>query len=155
MTSNCKPFPPTNAAELLALCDGNWLSLRSRYKPDQGENSWQESEKAELHWQWQELEAGVNVLGVLQLKNPGPGLKSITFNADGNWQDDQGNQGVWQLQPEAQFKLEYQKDNIKVQETIWFRKPNLRLRSLLIWDGESLMASQFCSEIRRVIKPSN
>ena len=104
----------------MELCGGNWLSLRSRYKPDQGESSWEESERAELHWQWLPAKTGdaKGQLGSLQLQNPNTPPRQLIFFADGR-----------------------------------FQKPNLRLRSLLVWNAEILEASQFCSEIRRVSRP--
>ena len=139
----------------MELCGGNWLSLRSRYKPDQSESSWEESERAELHWQWLPAKTGdtEGQLGSLQLQNPNTPPRQLIFFADGRFQDDGGICGSWRLQPEAQLEIEHQVGARKMQETIWFQKPNLRLRSLLVWNAEILEASQFCSEIRRVSRP--
>ena len=139
----------------MELCGGTWLSLRSRYKPDQSESSWDESERAELHWQWLPAKTGdaEGQLGSLQLQNPNTPPRQLIFFADGRFQDDGGICGSWRLQPEAQLEIEHQVGARKMQETIWFQKPNLRLRSLLVWNAEILEASQFCSEIRRVSRP--
>jgi hypothetical protein len=157
MADNSRPFPPVSAVEIMELCGGNWLSLRSRYKPDQGESSWEESERAELHWQWLPAKTGdaEGQLGALQLQNPNTPPRQLVFFGDGRFQAEAGICGCWRLQPEAQLEIEHQVGARKMQETIWFQKPNLRLRSLLVWNAEILEASQFCSEIRRVSKPTS
>ena len=110
----------------MELCGGNWLSLRSRYKPDQGETSWEESERAELHWQWLPAKTGdtEGQLGSLQLQNPNTPPRQLIFFADGRFQDDAGICGCWRLQPEAQLEIEHQVGARKMQETMWFQKPN-------------------------------
>jgi len=87
----------------------------------------------------------------IQTRHPG----SLFFFGDGRFQAEAGICGCWRLQPEAQLEIEHQVGARKMQETIWFQKPNLRLRSLLVWNAEILEASQFCSEIRRVSRPPN
>jgi len=45
-------FPPTTAAEVLALCDGAWMSLRSQLQPADSDEGWHTSEKGELKLSW-------------------------------------------------------------------------------------------------------
>ena len=45
-------FPPTSASEVLALCDGAWMSLRSQLQPADSDEGWHTSEKGELKLSW-------------------------------------------------------------------------------------------------------
>ena len=46
-------------------------------------------------------------------------------------------------------------DGFLVQERIWFTRVNLRLRSTTAVDGEGVpLQGSFCTDIRRVSKPS-
>jgi hypothetical protein len=62
--------------------------------------------------------------------------------------------GNWHLGEDGSLVLTVEEQNRCLKEQIWFRKPNLRLRSTLeqFADGRPGRAS-FSSEIRRVRKP--
>ena len=63
-------------------------------------------------------------------------------------------QGHWNLGEDGILELTVEEDDRRLNERIWFRKPNLRLRSTLeqFADGRPGRAS-FSSEIRRVQRP--
>ena len=44
-----QPFPPADPAAFLALCDGQWMSLRSCFELSrEGDDEWHSSERGEL-----------------------------------------------------------------------------------------------------------
>ena len=147
-------FPPTSAAEVLALCDGVWMSLRSTLQPADSDEGWHSSEKGELTLHW--TAAGDHsALGTLDATPPSGITSRLTFLADGRLETCDGKQGRWELQANGRLVLIHSDGELRLEEAISFTKPNLRLRNLLIWKGEQLQGSQFCSEIRRVSKPSS
>ena len=147
-------FPPTSAAEVLALCDGAWMSLRSQLQPADSDEGWHTSEKGELKLSWTASE-NADELGSLEATPPSGQSTVLTFWADGRLEGSSGQQGRWELQVGSRLVLIHSEGEQRIEESISFTKPNLRLRNLLIWKGEQLQGSQFCSEIRRVSKPTS
>lgn len=150
-------FPPHDAAALLALFAGEWLSLRSRFDLRQtqadDDGAWHASERGELRQTWTAAAPGESdLLGVLESRAPDGRVQRLTFQRDGGLQADGGVQGEWQLGGEGRLQLRHGADGIDHLESIWFAKPNLRLRSLLARQGEALLAAGFCSEVRRVTR---
>ena len=150
-------FPPHDAAALLALCAGEWLSLRSRFDlclaQGDDDGAWHASDRGELRQTWTAAPAGGELLGVLESRSPDGRVQRLTFQRDGGLQADGGLRGEWQLEGEGRLLLSHGADGIDHHETIWFAKPNLRLRSVLAQQGEELLAAGFCSEVRRVTRP--
>jgi len=151
-------FPPQDPAALLALCAGEWLSLRSRFDLGQpqgdDDSAWHASERGELRQTWTAAEAGGELLGVLESRAPDGTVVRLVFARDGGLQADGGVQGQWLLEGEGRLQLSHGAGGVDHHETIWFAKPNLRLRSLLARQGEALLAAGFCSEVRRVTRPA-
>ena len=145
-------FPPADAAALLALCAGEWLSLRSSCNPEADADPG--SEKGELRVEWLAANQGEGGLGNWQLQAPDGSISQLRFGADGDFEASGGRRGHWQMLAGGQLQLEYQQGELKLQESIWFSKPNLRLRSLLQWQNGELCGARFWSEIRRLSKPS-
>jgi len=150
-------FPPHDAAALLALCAGEWLSLRSRFDlclaQGDDDGAWHASDRGELRQTWTAAPAEGGLLGVLESRSPDGRVQRLTFQRDGGLQADGGLRGEWQLEGEGRLLLSHGADGIDHHETIWFAKPNLRLRSVLARHGEALLAAGFCSEVRRVTRP--
>lgn len=147
-------FPPTSAAEVLALCDGAWLSLRSQLQPATNEEGWHSSEKGELKLSWT-ASTRAEELGTLAATPPSGAASQLTFHADGRLESASGQQGQWELQAGGRLVLSHQEGDLRFEEAISFTKANLRLRNLMIWKGDQLQGAQFCSEIRRVSKPAS
>ena len=147
-------FPPTSAAEVLALCDGAWMSLRSQLQPADSDEGWHTSEKGELKLSWTASE-NTNELGRLEATPPSGQSTVLTFWADGRLEGNGGQQGHWELQAGARLVLSRQEGDLRFEEAISFTKANLRLRNLMVWKGDQLQGAQFCSEIRRVSKPAS
>ncbi|MEB3239447.1 MAG: phycobiliprotein lyase [Cyanobacteriota bacterium] len=151
-------FPPQDPATLLALCAGEWLSLRSRFDLGQPQgddaSAWHASERGELRQTWTAAEADGELLGVLESRAPDGTVVRLTFQRDGGLLADGGVQGQWLLEGEGRLQLSHGADGVVHHETIWFAKPNLRLRSLLARQGDVLLAAGFCSEVRRVTRPA-
>ena len=148
MIAAATEFQPGSAAELLALCAGEWMCLRSKYMPAGGDEDWQQSERADLQWSWL-ASTEPDQLGTLQFQAKGETPQKLQFFSDGKLQTAAGDQASWQLRA-GQLELSQQIGAERLEETISFSKPNLRLRNVLIWHGDQLIAAQFCSEIRRV-----
>ena len=147
-------FPPTSAAEVLALCDGAWMSLRSQLQPADSDEGWHTSEKGELKLSWTASDDPAE-LGTLEATPPSGQASRLKFLADGRLEGSGDQQGRWELQVGNRLVLIHSDGELRIEESISFTKPNLRLRNLLIWKGQELQGSQFCSEIRRVSKPAS
>ncbi len=147
-------FPPDSIEAFLRFCDGEWMSLRSRFvlgdDSDAGEgDEWHSSERGELVVRYLEGNPGGLSVGP---KEQAP--KQLQFQADGQFHaGDQ--QGRWTLWPDGSLELVIERDGNEIRERIWFNKPNLRLRSTIEQpaDGTPGRAS-FSSEIRRVSRPA-
>lgn len=147
-------FPPATIEAFLRFCEGEWMSLRSRFvlggAAEAGEgDEWHSSERGELVVRY--LEGAPGGLSVGPKDQPS---RQLLFAADGSFSaGDQ--QGSWTLWPDGSLELVVQQGGSELRERIWFNKPNLRLRSTIEQpaDGTPGRAS-FSSEIRRVSKPA-
>ena len=148
MIAAATEFQPGSAAELLALCAGEWMCLRSKYVPAGGDEDWQQSERADLQWIWL-ASTEPDQLGTLQFLTKGEPHQKLQFFSDGKLKTATGDHASWKLRA-GQLELSQQIGEQRLEETISFCKPNLRLRNVLLWHGDQLEAAQFCSEIRRV-----
>ena len=152
--SESTSFPPATIEEFLRFCEGEWMSLRSRFvlgsDADAGEgDQWHSSERGELVVRYVEGAPGGLSVGP---KDQPP--RQLVFAADGSFSA--GDQrGSWTLWPDGSLELVVQQNGSELRERIWFNKPNLRLRSTIEQpaDGTPGRAS-FSSEIRRVSKPA-
>lgn len=78
MIAAATEFQPGSAAELLALCAGEWMCLRSKYMPAGGDEDWQQSERADLQWSWL-ASTEPDQLGTLQFQAKGKLRKNCNF----------------------------------------------------------------------------
>jgi len=154
MSDPAVPFPPATIEAFLRFCEGEWMSLRSRFvlgsEADAGEgDEWHSSERGELVVLYLEGSPGGLSVGP---KDQVP--RQLLFNADGSFSAGE-QQGHWTLWPDGSLELVSQQNGAELRERIWFNKPNLRLRSTIEQpaDGTPGRAS-FSSEIRRVSKPA-
>ena len=152
--SDSASFPPTTIEAFLRFCEGEWMSLRSRFvlgaeaETDEGDE-WHSSERGELVVRYVDGNPGGLSVGP---KDQAP--RQLLFNADGSFAAGE-QQGLWTLWPDGSLELVSQQNGAELRERIWFNKPNLRLRSTIEQpaDGRPGRAS-FSSEIRRVSKPA-
>jgi len=151
-------FPPATIEAFLRFCEGEWMSLRSRFQlgseADAGEgDEWHSSERGELVVRYVEPSDSSQPGGIsVGPKDQTP--RQLLFAADGSFTaGDQ--QGSWTLWPDGSLELVSEQNDAELRERIWFNKPNLRLRSTIEQpaDGTPGRAS-FSSEIRRVSKPA-
>lgn len=110
---------------------------------------WHDSDRAELHIALV-TPISDNDWGGLEMKSPDQTTVRLIFHRDGTVAVD-SLQGKWRLGEDGSLELTMQESICIHKERIWFRKPNLRLRSTLelFADGRPGRAS-FRSEIRRV-----
>tara|TARA_B100001059_G_C17416256_1_gene370905 strand:- start:51 stop:527 length:477 start_codon:yes stop_codon:yes gene_type:complete len=149
-------FPPSDLDGFLALCEGRWMSLRSRFLINASEQEWHSSERGEVEVS-ASVASGVPCLDVTAAEG---GKSTLAFQADGCLSIHAGGSeqtGRWALLPDASLELELQASNgDQVLERIWFTKPNLRLRSTTaVGDDGQPKQGSFCSEIRRVSRPQS
>jgi hypothetical protein len=151
-------FPPATIEAFLRFCEGEWMTLRSRFQlgseADAGEgDEWHSSERGELVVRYVEPSDSRQPGGIsVGPKDQTP--RQLLFAADGSFTaGDQ--QGSWTLWPDGSLELVSEQNDAELRERIWFNKPNLRLRSTIEQpaDGTPGRAS-FSSEIRRVSKPA-
>ena len=149
------PFPPTDPAAFLALCAGEWMSLRSSFELSSGgDDAWHSSERGELLVAFSEpLDEG---LGQLQVSAPSGLATALAFAKDGGLKIDGADAGQWRFWPDGSMELNLARaDGSVVQERIWFTRANLRLRSTTAVDSEGVpLQGSFCTDIRRVSKPA-
>ena len=149
------PFPPTDPAAFLALCAGEWMSLRSSFELSSGgDDAWHSSERGELLVAFSEpLDEG---LGQLQVSAPSGVATALAFAKDGGLKIDGADAGQWRFWPDGSMELNLSRaDGSVVQERIWFTRANLRLRSTTAVDSEGVpLQGSFCTDIRRVSKPA-
>ena len=150
-------FPPADLKAFLQLCEGRWMSLRSRFAFNGSDDDWHASDRGEVTVTFHDHD-GESVLAVQPAEGP---ASELQFAQDGGLavtSADACRNGRWQFRPDASVELELGDDDAgaRVLERIWFIKPNLRLRSAtaLAADGTPLQA-RFCSEIRRVSAPQS
>jgi hypothetical protein len=147
-------FPPATIEAFLRFCEGEWMSLRSRFllgsEAEAGEgDEWHSSERGELVVHYLEGSPGG-----LRVGPKDQGSRDLIFSADGSFAV-HGREGRWTLWPDGSLELVSSGNGAELRERIWFNKPNLRLRSTIEQptDGTPGRAS-FSSEIRRVSKPA-
>ena len=149
------PFPPTDPAAFLALCAGEWMSLRSSFELSSGgDDAWHSSERGELLVAFSEpLDEG---LGQLQVSAPSGVATALALAKDGGLKIDGSAAGQWRFWPDGSMELNLSRaDGSVVQERIWFTRANLRLRSTTAVDSEGVpLQGSFCTDIRRVSKPA-
>ena len=152
------PFqPPATVEELLELCAGRWLSLRTLLTISRSEEGWDQSESAQLAFSWQPAAAGPE-LGVLRLQATGqPDFQLHVMGAagdrEGRFQGSDGRRGRWRFDGDLVFHLDWRSGEQQFEERIWFGKANLRLRSRTIScknEPAAVQACAFYSEIRRL-----
>jgi len=153
------PFPPQDLDAFLALCEGEWLALRSLFslaetlEDGAGDDAWHRSERSELSVRYQRGPTADGA-GLLEVQPAGSAPRQLAFHPNGTFRV--GEQaGRWQLWPDGSLELVIDDPTVLVRERIWFTKPNLRLRSCVErrGDGPPDRAS-FSSEIRRMTLPS-
>ncbi len=150
-----QPFPPADPAAFLALCDGQWMSLRSCFELSmEGDDEWHSSERGELTVRCEATQP--SGLGQLVVQPPSGDTTTLSFAEDGGLSRNGDPAGTWRFWPDGSMELNLAKpDGVLVQERIWFTRVNLRLRSTTAVDGEGVpLQGSFCTDIRRVSKPS-
>jgi len=152
--SDPAPFPPATIEAFLRFCEGEWLSLRSRFllgnalEAAEGDE-WHSSERGELVVRY--LEGTPGGLSVGPKDHP---PRQLLFTADGRFSAGE-QQGHWTLWPDGSLELVSEQNGTELRERIWFNKPNLRLRSTIEQPGQGMPArASFSSEIRRVSQPA-
>ena len=147
-------FPPADPASFLALCAGEWMSLRSSFALSNGDDDWHTSERGELTVRFES--GGGELLGRLLVEPPGGNGRSLSFVDGGELIVDEQSRGEWHFWPDGSVELHLpQPDGSLVQERIWFTRANLRLRSTTAVDaGGNPLEGSFCTDIRRVSKPA-
>jgi hypothetical protein len=157
--SDLATFPPATIEAFLRFCEGEWMSLRSRFllssDAEAGEgDEWHSSERGELVVRY--LEPGdASEPGGLSVGPKDQAPRQLLFAADGSFQSGDLH-GRWTLWPDSSLELVVEHGSGELRERIWFNKPNLRLRSTIEQpaDGQPGRAS-FSSEIRRVSRPAS
>ena len=161
-------FPPEDICGFLQLNAGDWLTLRSLLEPEGGgsrageEKQGQEGSEPSQPWHLSErVELRVLLLepeteaewGGLEICGANQANVRLIFHKAGTVAINDL-EGHWNLGDEGILELTVEEEDRRLKERIWFRKPNLRLRSTLeqFADGRPGRAS-FSSEIRRVQRP--
>jgi len=151
------PFPPQDLDAFLALCEGEWLALRSLFSltetrdEDAAEDGWHRSERSELSVRYQRVSTADGA-GMLEVQAAGSAPRQLAFHPTGTFQAGE-RQGRWQLWPDGSLELVIDDSAVVVRERIWFTKPNLRLRSCVERRGDSPPdRASFSSEIRRMTR---
>ena len=150
-----QPFPPTDPAAFIALCDGQWMSLRSCFELSmEGDDEWHSSERGEMTVRCESTPA--SGLGQLVVQAPSGVSSTLLFSEDGGLSRNGELAGTWRFWPDGSMELNLPSpDGVLVQERIWFTRANLRLRSTTAVNGEGgPLQGSFCTDIRRVSKPA-
>jgi hypothetical protein len=168
-------FPPEDIRSFLNCCAGEWLTLRSRFAAEEGDQAegddegWHRSERGELVVTYlppQEVDDPGGLAITPPATTGGAGLtRHLIFSAGGRFRRgaatadpaavERWQEGTWLLRPDGSLELTLEAEAAVVRERIWFTKPNLRLRSSVEHrsDGRPGGAS-FSSEIRRLAPPT-
>lgn len=158
MNGTSPAFPPEDLPAFLDLCTGQWMVLRSRMEATTAasgdDDAWHDSNRGDLGVSLRPGAPGRS-LGGLEVTAPDGQARQLDFEAGGILLGAEGSIGHWQLWPDGSLELVIASGGQEQRERIWFTKPNLRLRSVIIngADGQPEQAS-FCSEIRRVSRPA-
>jgi len=173
-TAAVADFPPQGITAFLRFCAGEWMGLRSRFALGEDTamaegDEWHSSERGELVVAYLEpgaAEFPADSPGGLSVGTKGEPARRLLFAANGTFtvggcgvggcQQEESQQGTWQLWPDGSLELVIGGSGSELRERIWFTKPNLRLRSTVESraDGSPGQAS-FSSEIRRVSRPAS
>ena len=148
-------FPPIDPSAFLALCDGEWMSLRSRFELSaDGDDSWHSSERGELIVRFVPAEDGTH--GELLVEASVGATTRLGFDRDGGLAVDGQSSGQWRFWPDGSMELTlHRSDGAVIQERLWFTRANLRLRSTTaVDDSGTPLEGSFCTDIRRVSKPA-
>lgn len=162
--------------EFLELCVGNWFSQRSSFHLEEQQGT---SDKSELSITWLSADEpdviklcethkidAKSSLGGHQLqwdtacdwgkpKKIGSGLmifvpneeKSTTGSLLSRGYDKTGH---YELQTDESLYLSLNSPEISIEERIWFVSPNLRFRTSIVKNTQSLSRTAFYSEIRKL-----
>ena len=168
-------FPPASLETFLRCCEGEWMSLRSRFDleaaaaanapespPESAEaagdegaadgDEWHSSERGDLLVAYVEPVDGEGP-GGLRVGPKGETPQLLQFSDDGQFRSGE-RQGQWTLWEDGSLELSLSNGARELRERIWFTKPNLRLRATLESSGDgSPSRASFSSEIRRVSRP--
>mgnify|MGYP006225025651 FL=1 len=150
-----QPFPPTDPSAFLALCAGEWMSLRSSFELSSGgDDAWHSSERGELVVGFKAT--ADHGPGQLQVSAPDGAATALAFAEDGGLSIDGSTAGQWRFWTDGSMELNLSRsDGSVVQERIWFTRANLRLRSTTAVDSQGVpLQGSFCTDIRRVSKPA-
>jgi CpeS-like protein len=161
-------FPPEDICGFLQLNAGEWLTLRSLLEPEgdgcstaeaqpalegsEPSQPWHASERGDIRFALLEPTSEAD-WGGLEIFPAHQANVRLLFHKTGTVAIN-ALLGRWHLGEDGSLELEVEEGNRRLKERIWFRKPNLRLRSTLeeFADGRPGRAS-FSSEIRRVPRP--
>lgn len=149
--------PPATAQEFLERCAGRWLSLRTLVTVSHEEEGWEQSESAQLEFDWQPA-VDNSELGVLSLHGtlqPDFQLRvaGAVQDREGCFEGSDGRRGRWRFDADHVLQLTWHSGDQQFSERIWFSKANLRLRSRTVScrnDPSAVQACAFYSEIRRL-----
>ncbi|MAR06902.1 MAG: phycobiliprotein lyase [Cyanobium sp. NAT70] len=156
---NDSTFPPSNLNSFLALCVGEWMSLRSCFELTGGDDDWHTSERGDVTVRF--CDALEGAIGRLEVVPPKGVATNLLFEIDGGLKltsvEGLNQTGQWLFWPDGSVELTLaQAGGAVVQERIWFTRPNLRLRSTTAVDSEGVpLQGSFCTDIRRVSKPAS
>jgi hypothetical protein len=131
------------------------MSLRSCFELSmEGDDEWHSSERGELTVRSEATPA--SGLGQLVVQAPSGDTSTLSFAEDGGLSRNGASAGTWRFWPDGSMELNLSSpDGVVVQERIWFTRVNLRLRSTTAVDGDGVpLQGSFCTDIRRVSKPS-
>ena len=131
------------------------MSLRSCFELSlEGDDEWHNSERGELTVRRESTPA--SGLGQLVVQAPSGVSSTLLFSEDGGLSRNGEPAGTWRFWPDGSMELNLPSpDGVVVQERIWFTRANLRLRSTTAVNGEGVsLQGSFCTDIRRVSKPS-
>lgn len=174
-------YPPSTAADVLKLCAGDWLSLRTLISVSDREEGWHTSERKTFRLTWTAPgdsnnpattavpppTNGQRPLGTLTLTAADlppfwlsfqcPG-EDLSPGCGGSFRGSDGRTGHWRFNVEGVLELGWAAALHQVSERIWFTKANLRLRSRTVHgpggaDGSVVESCAFYSDIRRVPRP--
>ena len=120
-----QPFPPADPAAFLALCDGQWMSLRSCFELSmEGDDEWHSSERGELTVRCEATQP--SGLGQLVVQPPSGDTSTLSFAEDGGLSrngEPAGNTLTIHCRGAAQTQIHAREPNALLhQNTIGFRE---------------------------------
>ena len=113
-------FPPVDPSAFLALCDGEWMSLRSRFELSaEGDDGWHSSERGELIVRFDP--AADSTHGELLVEASVGATTRLGFDRDGGLAVDGTSSGHWRFWPDGSMELTlHRSDGAVIQERLWF-----------------------------------